>query len=264
MRFVYTFVLPPILVSLPEILFSLSRSGYSSISLINFMEVVGLMDHKCRHLTIFCCSPYNPTRLSTVLYFMFVCRSMQESLIVNCLIIGIDEGHIGATEPDGNTVSVNVWQSIHHSVPRSASTSIFLNGIVWQPMKAAFRVMNPGLSEGHQGTAYHPALRHEPCVSNGSQSPLSHAAARCSRTPIQDLNSFPPEPHTSPDGREQACRRNTARFLEGHRDLVEEYLIKAKLSEISSDTHQLHYIPKHHFIISNYNRASDVCITCVI
>ena len=25
--------------------------------------------------------------------------------------------------------------------------------------------------------------------------------------------------------------------------------VKAKLSEISSDTHQLHYIPKHHFII---------------
>ena len=24
---------------------------------------------------------------------------------------------------------------------------------------------------------------------------------------------------------------------------------KAKLSEISSDTHQLHYTPKHHFII---------------
>ena len=25
--------------------------------------------------------------------------------------------------------------------------------------------------------------------------------------------------------------------------------LKAKLSEISSDTHQLHYTPKHHFII---------------
>ena len=30
---------------------------------------------------------------------------------------------------------------------------------------------------------------------------------------------------------------------------VRVLVIKAKLSEISSDTHQLHYIPKHHFII---------------
>ena len=27
------------------------------------------------------------------------------------------------------------------------------------------------------------------------------------------------------------------------------YIIKAKMWAISSDTHQLHYIPKHHFII---------------
>ena len=33
------------------------------------------------------------------------------------------------------------------------------------------------------------------------------------------------------------------------------FLIKAKMWAISSDTHQLNYIPKHHFIISNYNRA---------
>ena len=26
-------------------------------------------------------------------------------------------------------------------------------------------------------------------------------------------------------------------------------IVKAKIYEISSDTHQLHYIPKHHFII---------------
>ena len=139
---------------------------------------------------------------------------------MNCLIIGIYEGRIGATGPNGNSVSVRVWQSIHHSVTGSASTSIFLNGIAWQSMKAALRVMNPDLSEGHQRTAYHPALRNEPDVSNVSQSPLSHAAARCSRTPIQ-YTAFHPS-HT-PDGREQACRRNTARFLEGH-NVPEEYL----------------------------------------
>ena len=39
--------------------------------------------------------------------------------------------------------------------------------------KAALWVMGAGPSEGHQGTAYHPALRHAQDVSEVSQSPLS-------------------------------------------------------------------------------------------
>ena len=39
--------------------------------------------------------------------------------------------------------------------------------------KAALWVMGAGPSEGHQGKAYHPALRHAQDVSEVSQSPLS-------------------------------------------------------------------------------------------
>ena len=49
--------------------------------------------------------------------------------------------------------------------------------------------MGAGPSEGHQGTAYHPALRHAQDVSEVSQSPLSDRMQqvehwRCGRMPI--------------------------------------------------------------------------------
>ena len=49
--------------------------------------------------------------------------------------------------------------------------------------------MGTGPSEGHQGTAYHPALRHAQDVSEVSQPPLSDRTqqvehGRCSHVPI--------------------------------------------------------------------------------
>ena len=86
-------------------------------------------------------------------------------------------------------ISVCQWQPIHHGVPCSERFDILERDCLAVHEKAALRVMSASLSEGHQGTAYHPAVRHAEDVSEVSQSPLSDRTQqvehwRCSRMPI--------------------------------------------------------------------------------
>ena len=66
-------------------------------------------------------------------------------------------------------ISVCQWQPIHHGVPCSVPLRERFDALERDCLavheKAALRVMNASLSEGHQGTAYHPALRHAEDVS---------------------------------------------------------------------------------------------------
>ena len=83
--------------------------------------------------------------------------------------------HIRPTGPNGNSCKkyamrivelliVRLWQSVYHSVPGSAPLrkrpNMFERNCLAVHEKAALWVMGAGPSEGHQGTAYHSALRH--------------------------------------------------------------------------------------------------------
>ena len=74
--------------------------------------------------------------------------------------------HIRPTGHNGNSGKsiVRLWQSVYHNVPGSAPLrkhlNIFKRNCLEVHDKAALWVMGAGLSEGHQGTAYHSALRH--------------------------------------------------------------------------------------------------------
>ena len=77
---------------------------------------------------------------------------------------------------------------VFHAVRRCASASMFANKIVWHE-KAALWVVGANHSEDHQGTAYHPALRHAQDVPEISQYPLSDRTQqvdhwRCCCVPI--------------------------------------------------------------------------------
>ena len=84
-------------------------------------------------------------------------------------------------------------QSVYHSVPGSAPLrkrhNLFERNCLAVHEKAALLVMGAGASEGHQGTAYHSALRHAQYVSEVYQSPLSDHMQqvehwRCSRVTV--------------------------------------------------------------------------------
>ena len=84
--------------------------------------------------------------------------------------------HIRPTGPNGNRgklILLFVYGSrftiVFQVARRCASASMSANGIE----KAALWVLGAIHSEGHQGTTYHPALRHAQDVPEISQSPLS-------------------------------------------------------------------------------------------
>ena len=76
--------------------------------------------------------------------------------------------HIRPTGPNGNRGKLILL--LASSVPSSAPLRKRLNIREWDCLavheKAALWVMGASHSEGHQGTTYHPALRHEKTISN--------------------------------------------------------------------------------------------------
>ena len=83
---------------------------------------------------------------------------------------------LGPQCPVVTEVSVSLWQSIHHSVRCRAPQRELLNIFQWNCLvvheKAGLWAMGAGPREGHQGKAFHPAIRHAQDVSEVSQYPL--------------------------------------------------------------------------------------------